>query len=78
MSSILTPKKTEQGWIIEMPPEMARITRVAEGSLLVLQATEEGISTEILPPPSPELEASAQRLYQKYKDVFAELKRIGD
>ncbi|MFN7944376.1 MAG: hypothetical protein U0Z53_03415 [Blastocatellia bacterium] len=78
MSSVLIPKKTEQGWVIEMPPEMARAVGVAEGSLLILNAGEGGISTEILPPPTPEPEAAAQRLYQKYRDVFAELKRVGD
>ncbi|HWQ33397.1 MAG TPA: hypothetical protein VNQ79_11120 [Blastocatellia bacterium] len=78
MSSVLIPQKTGQGWVIEMPPEMAHAVGVAEGSLLILNAGEGGIRTEILPPPTPELEAAAQRLYQKYKDVFAELKRVGD
>jgi hypothetical protein len=33
---------------------------------------------EVLPPPSPDLDESMRRIYDKYKDVLAEMKRLGD
>jgi hypothetical protein len=78
MSEILTPRKTEQGWIINMPPEMAKVTGMAEGSLVVLYAKEGGLSVEVLPPPSAELEQEIREIYEEYKETFEELKRLGD
>ena len=77
MSGLLTPQKTEHGWVVEMPAEMARMLGVAEGSLAVLHVGAGKIEVEVLQP-SPEMEAAAHRLHEKYKDVFAELKRLGD
>jgi hypothetical protein len=78
MSSILTPQKTDRGWVIEIPPEMAQALGVAEGSMAVLHAKAGRIEVEILPPPSPELKESARRIYEKHKDAFEEMKRRGD
>ena len=36
------------------------------------------IETENLPPPSNELKADFERLFNKYRETFEELKRIGD
>ena len=72
------PKKIDQGWIIEIPPEMAQAMGVAEGSIAVLYTKEKGIEVEILPPPSPELKSSVRRIHEKYKATFEELKRLGD
>lgn len=58
MSSLLTPQKTERGWVIEIPAEMAHVIGVAEGSIAILHAKEGNIEIEILPPPAPELEES--------------------
>jgi hypothetical protein len=68
----------EPGWFIEMPPEMAIAADVAKGSLIAVYAKMGRLSVEIMPPPSPELEAAARRIFEKYKDVFEELKRLGD
>lgn len=78
MSSVLIPKKTEQGWVIEMPPEMARAVGVAEGSLVVLHVHEGSIETEILPPLSLEMKDVAQYVIRKNKELFEELKKLGD
>ena len=37
-----TPQKTDLGWVIEIPPEMAQAMGVAEGSLVVLYPKEGG------------------------------------
>lgn len=78
MANELTLTQTQQGWILRMPSEMASALGAAEGSLLMLYAKPEGISTEILPPISTELKASVRRIYEKYKDDFEELTQVGD
>jgi hypothetical protein len=78
MSISLTPEKTDRGWVIEIPAEMASAMGVAEGSLAVLHTKAGTFEVEILPPPSPELERSVNRIHEKYKDTFAEMKRLGD
>ncbi len=78
MSAVLTPQKTETGWIMEVPTEMADIMKVAPGSFVVLYPKEGALETEILPAPSDELLADFERMYEKYKDTCAELERLGD
>lgn len=78
MSTLLTPNKTEQGWVVTMSPEMARAAGVAEGSLIVLYLKEGSVSAEILPPPSEEMQRSVQESIDKFGDAFAEMKRLGD
>ena len=78
MTGSLTPRKTEQGWVIDMPAEMAEALGVAEESLVVLYSKDGQIQAEILPPPSPELKESVRRIHEKYRETFEELKRLGD
>jgi len=78
MNEILTPKKTDLGWVIQVPPEMAQGMGVAEGSLAVLHPKPSGLDVEILPPPSQELKESVRRVHDKYREAFEEMKRLGD
>ena len=78
MSGILTPRKTGIGWVVEIPPEMAKLLNVEPGSIVVLYPKEGALETEILPAPSEELKEDFERLYDKYKETCEELKRIGD
>ena len=78
MSGILSPQKTQMGWVLEIPPEMAAALGVQAGSLAVLYPKEGILEAEILPPPSVELQADFERLYEKYRETFEELKRVGD
>lgn len=78
MSNVLTPQKTEQGWVIEIPVEMAQTMNIPIGSLGLLHFKNGAIEVEILPPPSPGLDDSVHRIYEKYKDAFEEMKRLGD
>ena len=50
MSGLLTPKKTDRGWVVETPPERAEALGIAEGSLVVLYAKSGSVEVEILPP----------------------------
>ena len=78
MSSILTPEKTDQGWVVQLPYEMTQALGVSEGSLAVLHTKAGAIEVEILPPPSQEIKNTARRIFDKHKDAFEEMKRLGD
>lgn len=78
MSQLIIPKKTDIGWIMEIPPDMAKLLKVEAGSIAVLYPTEGELKTEILPAPTVEMKAEFERLFDKYQDTFAELKRLGD
>ncbi|ETW94101.1 MAG: hypothetical protein ETSY1_36305 [Candidatus Entotheonella factor] len=78
MSVSIKPRKTDLGWVIEIPVEMAQAIGVAEGSIAVLHVKDGQLNTEILPPPSPELKTAAQRIHAKHKKAFEEMKRLGD
>jgi hypothetical protein len=76
--STLTPQKTDLGWVIEVPPEIARSLGVAEGSFAVLSAKDGRIEVEILPTPTPELIQSVRETCEEFKEAFDEMKRLGD
>ena len=78
MSELLTPQKTERGWVVNMMPEMAREASVVEGSYLVFYLSAGPVSVEILPPATDEMKQSVEASMDKFKDAFAEMKRLGD
>lgn len=78
MVETLTPQKTDRGWVLLMTPEMAKDAGVAEGSLMVLYLKDGGASAEILPPATDEMKRGVEESADKFKDVFAEMKRLGD
>ena len=78
MSDLLTPQKTDHGWVISMTPEMANEAGVVAGSFLVFYLDKDGVSAEILPPATEEMKHSVQESIDKFGDAFAEMKRLGD
>lgn len=74
----ITLQKSEKGWIIELPDDFTAEIGVTRNSIGLLQVSDGRIEVEVLPPPSPEMEKSVERIYDKYKEAFAEMKRIGD
>jgi len=78
MSGLLTPTRTEYGWVIVMTPEMSQQAGVAENSLIVLHLGEGKISAEILPPATPEMKESVRQISEKFHEAFEEMKRLGD
>jgi hypothetical protein len=82
MSAVLTPtnvpRKTDQGWIIDIPPDMADVMGVARGSIGVLYPRTDGLSIEVLPPPSPELIEMVSEICEQFREDFEEMKRFGD
>lgn len=73
-----TIKQTEMGWIIEIPDDFAESVGIEKESIGLLQYKNGKIEVEILPPPSPKIKEISERLGEKYKDFFAEMKRLGD
>ena len=67
MSTVLTPKSTEQGWVIDMPHEMAKSIGVEEGSTILLYGSDGSIRTEILPPLSPQIQEASRYLLNKIR-----------
>jgi hypothetical protein len=78
MSDALTPEQTGRGWVMDIPPEIAKTMCVEEGSVIVLYLHDRGMGYEILPPPSPELKASVLQTCEEFKEAFAEMRRLGD
>ena len=77
MNNVITPQKTENGWIIEIDDDFAAELGVAKGSIALLNARDGRIETEVLSP-SPGLDGRIKRLADKYQDYFQEMKKIGD
>lgn len=75
---MLSPEKTGRGWVMDVPPEIAKALGVEEGSAIVLYPREGGMSYEILPPLTPDIRASVLQTCEEFKDAFAEMKRLGD
>lgn len=79
MSEPQTLNNTElTNWLIEMPAHVANAIGVEEGSRLILQVRDGNISVEILPPTPHEIKERAQKIADKFRDAFAEMKRVGD
>ena len=72
------PQQTDQGWIIDIPADMAAVMGVPEGSVAVLYPKMGTIEVEVLPPASPELMEEINETMEELKETFLELKRRGD
>jgi hypothetical protein len=78
MDSTTAPKKTEPGWIVDVPNEIAQALGVPQGSIAILHPNEGRLEVELLPPPSKELVESVRQTYEQFKEAFDEMKRLGD
>lgn len=78
MTSITIPQKTDLGWVVDVPKEIAYALGIAEGSIALLHVKEGRLELEMLPPPSKELVESVRQTYEQFKDAFDEMKRLGD
>lgn len=61
-----------------LTPEMAKDAGVTEGSLMVFCLKDGAASAEILAPATEEMKRGVEESVDKFKDAFAELKRLGD
>jgi hypothetical protein len=78
MSSTTIPQKTDLGWVVDVPDEIAQALGVAQGSIAILHPNKGRLEVEVLPPPSEELVKSVRRISKRFKEAFDEMKRLGD
>ncbi|HEX4949140.1 MAG TPA: hypothetical protein VFZ34_20860 [Blastocatellia bacterium] len=78
LTSLDTPQKTDQGWVIDIPPDMADVMGVAHGSIGILYPRPDGISIEVIPPLAPDLMESVKEICEQFREDFEEMKRLGD
>jgi len=78
MGNTNTPQKTERGWVVHLPPEIAQTLNVAEGSVALLHTEDGQLEFEILPPLSPELSALVRETFEESREALEEMKRLGD
>jgi hypothetical protein len=64
-------------WTVEIPPEIIRAQGLAEGSLATFTVKDGKIAGEIITP-SLKLKEISKRILEKNREVYEELKRIGD
>lgn len=76
-TGLLTPRKTNQGWVVDMTPEMAHAAGVAEGSYVVLYVGAGGVTAEVIPV-TEEMRQSVRRFAEENADFLREMKRLGD
>ena len=73
-----TVKLEKDTWILEVPPEICQREGFAEGTLVSLTFKNSGIQTSYIRPPSKELQDLADKVLKEDRELFEELKRLGD
>lgn len=82
---MIQPLKLEQAtnaeqdtWILKLPDEICRKEGFAEGTLVSLTIQNGGIQTTFIKPPSEKIREISTKLLKKNREVYEELKRLGD
>lgn len=65
-------------WLADIPSNVIEALDLKEGSKIALTVKNGEISGDILPPPSPEMEVVSRRILEKRREMYEELKRLGD
>ena len=65
-------------WLVEIPTNVIQELGLEEGSRIALTIKDGEISGDVLPPLSPELKVISQKILEKRRAVYKELKRLGD
>lgn len=65
-------------WILEMPDEICDFEGMARGTLVSLTIKDHGIQASFIRPPSKKLQEISKRLKAKNRELYEELKRLGD
>lgn len=64
-------------WLTNIPTEVIEELGLAKGSRIALTINDGDVSGDVLPPSSPKLNAISNRLLEKNRKVYEELKRLG-
>lgn len=65
-------------WTVEIPPEIIEAQGLTEGSLATFTVKDGKIEGEIILPLSGKLREISERILEKNREVYEELKRLGD
>ncbi len=65
-------------WLVDIPQPIIEALGLAKGSRVALTVNNGEVSGDVLPPSSPKLQAVSKRILKKRRDVYEELKRLGD
>ena len=72
------PRAEKDTWILRLPAETCQREGFAEGTMVSLTIRNHGIEACFIRPPSQKLREISSRLLEKNKELYAELKRLGD
>ena len=82
MIEVLELEKTANAekdtWILKLPDEVCKREGIAEGTMISLTYRNGGIQTSVISPPSKELQALADEIIEEDRELYEELKKIGD
>ena len=65
-------------WILKLPDEVCKREGIAEGTMISLTYRNGGIQTSVIRPPAKELQETAEKILEEDRELFEELKRLGD
>jgi hypothetical protein len=70
-------KQKWDSWVVEIPKEIIEAQGLNEGALVSLTCRNGRVEGEIINP-SPELKEISRRLLEENRELYEELKRLGD
>jgi hypothetical protein len=65
-------------WILRLPDSVCQREGFAKGAMISLTFKDGGIKASIIRPPSPKMQEIGENLLKEDRELFKELKRLGD
>lgn len=65
-------------WLVEIPSNIIEELGLAQGSRIALTINNGEVSGDVLPPMSDKLKEISKSILEKRREVYEELKRLGD
>ena len=65
-------------WLVEIPANVIEVLGLAKGSRVALTIKNSEVSGTVLPPMSDEMKKISQQIFEENREVYEELKRLGD
>ncbi len=65
-------------WLVEIPSNIIEELGLAQGSRIALTINNGEVSGDVLPPMSDKLKEISKIILEKRREVYEELKRLGD
>lgn len=65
-------------WLVEIPSNAIKELGLAQGSRIALTVKDGEVSGDVLPPMSDKMKEISRRVFEENREVYEELKRLGD